>query len=402
MRKPLATYTVGLILTMLLTASSWGQVKLTFETESERRIWVSSPEPDQKELGVLSKAKDYTVPVDDLAKGTVIKVLDVESNNVAVKSVKDAGANWAVKATDFTRLGKVQVVSFDESQHPLAVTANLKFGSEAVTLILDNSGAGAKVFGAPAGKVIATCSYLDGDQTKAGPTVTYDFQTKRAMKEMVVGLIIAGKPVQPVAAKKAEAAKPKSENGAEPKAEPTSTSSTNPLTYLIVLAVGAGLVYAIFKFLPQKRQLIEDQLAKVGVKLPTDEPPATDPVPVAPKSAPVEKILLDPAFEPDPVVSAASAVKNPRLVADDGSILLLTEGSIVVGREEAPDVTQIADQTLSRRHAEFQRSGDQVTIRDVGSTNGTYRNNQKLGDSPVALVPGDTIQFGAVRYRYEV
>jgi hypothetical protein len=385
-------------------STAQAQLKLTFPSGGMHRVWVSSATPDQKILGTPTSEKTVTISEAELAKGDVVKVLDVATNNLAQKSKKDAGTAWELKETDYTRLGKILVLSFDESHQPVMVTAMLKFGTESATLMMDSSGDGAFIIGALPGKVTATCSYMADGQTKQGPTVTYDFPLKRPMADMTVGLVVAGK-VAPLPAepKKAEPAKSKSDSSeSTPSPASEHEGGTNWFAYVAVLAVGAGIVYALTKYLPQNRKLIEEKLAKVGMQLPSDEPPAPDPVPVAPKQAPVEKIILDPASDPAPVASVAGAVLNPRLVDGSGGVLLLLEGQTVIGREEGPDVTQVADQTLSRRHAEIQRRGDTVSLKDLGSTNGTYRNNQKLTDSAVTLVPGDTIQFGGVRYRYEV
>src|SRR5574341_1645679 len=49
---------------------------------------------------------------------------------------------------------------------------------------------------------------------------------------------------------------------------------------------------------------------------------------------------------------------------------------------------------VSRRHALLRRNGDVVELVDVGSSNGTKRNGAPvLPRSPVALTPGDRIEF---------
>jgi pSer/pThr/pTyr-binding forkhead associated (FHA) protein len=60
----------------------------------------------------------------------------------------------------------------------------------------------------------------------------------------------------------------------------------------------------------------------------------------------------------------------------------------------------VNESTVSRHHAEVTRTGDAVTVKDLGSTNGTYVNGVKL-DGERTLSPGDYVQFGAVKLRYE-
>jgi len=48
--------------------------------------------------------------------------------------------------------------------------------------------------------------------------------------------------------------------------------------------------------------------------------------------------------------------------------------------------------TVSRKHAEFVRSGSEYTIRDVGSLNGTYVNGERVEQTELAS--GDEVQIG--------
>jgi len=53
------------------------------------------------------------------------------------------------------------------------------------------------------------------------------------------------------------------------------------------------------------------------------------------------------------------------------------------------------DVTVSRRHAEFYRTGDRFTVRDVGSLNGTYVNRERIEEAE--LFGGDEVQIGKFR-----
>lgn len=57
---------------------------------------------------------------------------------------------------------------------------------------------------------------------------------------------------------------------------------------------------------------------------------------------------------------------------------------------------------LSRRHAYFSAKNGIVSVEDLGSTNGTYVNEQRLSDSPVVLNNGDIVGFGGKRFVYSV
>jgi len=88
-----------------------------------------------------------------------------------------------------------------------------------------------------------------------------------------------------------------------------------------------------------------------------------------------------------------------RLVVSDGSREreMMIVGRLVVGRDPACDITY-DDALLSRRHAEFVASGDEVIVRDLGSRNGVFVNGAKIAER--TLRSGDIVQIGPVRARY--
>jgi pSer/pThr/pTyr-binding forkhead associated (FHA) protein len=59
----------------------------------------------------------------------------------------------------------------------------------------------------------------------------------------------------------------------------------------------------------------------------------------------------------------------------------------------------VNDNTVSRRHAQIAEEGGQHVLYDNGSSNGTFVNNVRV--SVQALAPGDVVQFGASKFRYE-
>jgi adenylate cyclase len=76
----------------------------------------------------------------------------------------------------------------------------------------------------------------------------------------------------------------------------------------------------------------------------------------------------------------------------------LAEGRpIVVGRAVTSDLP-IYDPTVSRRHAEVVLRNGSVSVRDLGSSNGTFINGTQITDQAVAQ-DGDTVTFGKVAFR---
>ncbi|BEU25142.1 FHA domain-containing protein [Paraburkholderia sp. 22B1P] len=57
---------------------------------------------------------------------------------------------------------------------------------------------------------------------------------------------------------------------------------------------------------------------------------------------------------------------------------------------------------ISRRHAHIFMKGGEPWIEDLGSTNGTFLNHKRLGESAVALQNGDIVGFGGDHFVYQV
>jgi pSer/pThr/pTyr-binding forkhead associated (FHA) protein len=77
-----------------------------------------------------------------------------------------------------------------------------------------------------------------------------------------------------------------------------------------------------------------------------------------------------------------------------GSRFLLDQDTTTAGRHPDSDIF-LDDVTVSRRHAEFRRSGDDYEVVDVGSLNGTYVNREPKNSA--VLSTGDEIQIGKFR-----
>lgn len=59
----------------------------------------------------------------------------------------------------------------------------------------------------------------------------------------------------------------------------------------------------------------------------------------------------------------------------------------------------LADDSVSRIHARFEKVGDRVMLTDMNSTNGTYRNGLRMQpQETVEIEPGDEIRFGNLNY----
>ena len=77
-----------------------------------------------------------------------------------------------------------------------------------------------------------------------------------------------------------------------------------------------------------------------------------------------------------------------------GSRFLLDVDLVTAGRHPESEIF-LDDVTVSRRHAEFRRTGGGFTVSDVGSLNGTYVNRDRIDE--VHLQDGDEVQIGKYR-----
>lgn len=91
--------------------------------------------------------------------------------------------------------------------------------------------------------------------------------------------------------------------------------------------------------------------------------------------------------ELDPGTALLVAVRGP----NRGARFLLDRDVVTVGRHPGSDIF-LDDITVSRRHAEFRRDGQQMWVHDVGSLNGTYVDGKRVEDE--VLATGDEVQIG--------
>jgi hypothetical protein len=96
--------------------------------------------------------------------------------------------------------------------------------------------------------------------------------------------------------------------------------------------------------------------------------------------------------------------ENPRLVVERGaghergSSYDLNGGDVTLGRGDVE--IQLDDPFASSQHARIQRQGGAMVIEDLGSTNGTYLNEEPL-QGPRPLHPGDRIRIGDSEFTFQ-
>lgn len=105
------------------------------------------------------------------------------------------------------------------------------------------------------------------------------------------------------------------------------------------------------------------------------------------------------------VAGADIAHRSPQLVVErapghEAGMIYDVDGDLVLGRGEQAEI-RLEDPFASSRHARIFEQGNIVVIEDLGSTNGTYLNEEVL-QTPRPLHPGDRVRIGDSEFTFEV
>ncbi len=86
-------------------------------------------------------------------------------------------------------------------------------------------------------------------------------------------------------------------------------------------------------------------------------------------------------------------------VSNRNRVIILKNGSVLVGRIKNNADYYISNEGISRIHANIIKNGNTVTVTDMNSTNGTYVNNMRIyNGNSVKLKYGDTVRFADEEY----
>jgi len=399
---------VLLLVIASLPALAQMKLRLEFPNEGSRQVWVgAAPPQDKLPETTTMEGKSAEFQPGSFSPGDRLFVLDANSGNLASKPLSEISGSWVLKAEDFGKIGEVRV-RVEHKGLPLeAASVGLKAGTDSRSQLIDKSNLGETVFfGVDPGSVEVTVQYKTKEGEAADPVVQSTRLGLRRTKEALIVVSVPEEAATVVGGQSEEVKKAQAESEAETKGGMGGFG--NIVSFLLALGLAIVAVFFGLKWMKQNQDKVQAKLSQMGVEIPTNEPAATaDPGPPSPIAPPPPaQILLDDAA-PTPLGTAGAAPASapiltgePRLVAADGSELPLDEGTITVGREAGMGLSLLDESTVSRRHAEIVRTGSAVVVRDLGSTNGTFVNGvQVQGDTE--LKPGDQVQFGAIRFRFE-
>lgn len=207
----------------------------------------------------------------------------------------------------------------------------------------------------------------------------------------------------------------KTSSKAGKKAEPKASSWVSVLqtiSGLLILIVAIAVIAIVLK---SKGLTGRSALKSLGVELPDEQKDQAATTPAAPAVDPnvcqfcgqTKDANGNCACSVVPGAAAAPSTSSPgvpRLIGSQGAyaghIFELTAPSMTIGREAGNPIALVEDSTASRRHATISESGGTYTIRDEGSANGTFVNGARVTEKQ--LSPGDEIQIGGTKFRFEI
>jgi FHA domain len=105
-------------------------------------------------------------------------------------------------------------------------------------------------------------------------------------------------------------------------------------------------------------------------------------------------------LHPPDVASRAPRLVVERAPGHEQGMIYDLDGDVVLGRGDTAEV-RLEDPFASSRHARVYEQGRILVIEDLGSTNGTYLNEELL-EGPMPLHPGDRVRIGDSEFSFEV
>jgi hypothetical protein len=399
------------------------------------------PSPDAKEPIQLplasSKDKTFTVQVDAaaLGKSPRLAVDNVKTGNTAIFPLPKDG-KIELHNTDFAWVRRVEVQVTHEGKPVQVARVTLQPDEKAKpqTKLVDPGARGTAVFeDVHVGKAKLTINYGDNFTQTQDVAVTTDHSGDK----IVVPAPVSNKvPTLDAAGGTAAAGAPAvAGSGAAPAPAPASSTPAapaqggNPLlgtlsTLLSLAVVGAG-IYFLYRW--SQTGGLAATLKKAGIETSGPPAPSADGTPWQP-NAPAAPVVADPSLcqfcgqRKDPSGACACSVaggvasgipaavgvpSEPRLVGTmgvySGSIFPVSPNGtpVTLGREPTNTIPLGNDTTVSRRHAAIRSESGGFVVSDEGSSNGVYVNGVRIsGAQP--LRPGDEVQVGNTRFRFEV
>lgn len=377
------------------------EVRVLLDREAKVRAWAVATLPEAiPSAGAEFVGREFTLTVpSDLSRGWLM-ALDIEGGNVAYSPWDSSKNTWKVAAGDW-RIAEVEVrATYDGRPAPGLAVLKSK-GDEWARLL---AGGSATFFGVPPGEISVLIRYVrDRTQQETVPQ-PFELGLRRSEPKPVLAITLTEMPDDMAPAPQGASAK-------APEAGQSQSGARKWLPILVALIVGVAALVGLYHVLRHYEDKVAEKLRRLGVKLPSDGATSpssdaaapTDDTPFQPVSAAPEPITegIQPVAAGAAATASSPTTAALRLVGDGVVLSVAAEGEYLIGREPTCDLT-VVDPTVSRRHAIVSLRQGALTVRDEGSTNGTYVNGVRLdGGTEHPLKPGDQIQLGSVKFRVE-
>jgi pSer/pThr/pTyr-binding forkhead associated (FHA) protein len=126
----------------------------------------------------------------------------------------------------------------------------------------------------------------------------------------------------------------------------------------------------------------------IAVPMPFQQP-GVNVAPYAPTPVVAQPVSPQPSANPAALVVISGPLAGQRFAVN----------SVLEAGREGKDVGMAFDPSASRKHASFAPSPGGIVLNDLGSTNGTFVNDQRV--QAATLVKGDLVRIGATTFRVE-
>jgi len=436
-------FILAFLLTMGCALAQTDGLTLTMENEGEYIYWLTYPDPsgfpqstEPTEFSGKTTKVDIA-PLGGRLKGATVLVLDTGSGNVAQKELPPDGRGAiAINKADFNlvRRVRIHIRTADGKDIRYAKVDLSDPRGWSATRVLDPANQGiAEFMYVPSGTSGLKVMYRDA-RGRQMVSQSLDVPLERASKDFEVTLTVSGSTgtLSAPAAQTSENAStanmpalPVLSNVPTGSAALTPLQPTSPAggtglaligTVIGLMVLVGGVAFAL-KRLKDRGETVESVLSKVGVELPKESAPVAPP----PGEKPSEPVKQDEGIcefcgmRKDPATGACACTVvetirpspspggAPRLIGAQGTlfgqIFPLQPGTTTIGRDETNTLT-MPDPTVSRRHAQISVQNGSYLIRDLGSSNGTFVNGMRVTEH--TLRPGDEVQIGGTKFRFEI
>ena len=369
------------------------EITLEFKNEGERWWWAEKA--DGTPLNIPQKVSEKKATL-KLPEGTAILwVLESKTGNMARLKVDELKETLTIGSDDWTHVARLQV-NVRAQERPVAtalVTLKDESGSQRMQ-VLEPTAEGILLFErVPLGKVVVEVRY--GDDQKA--TQEMRLKAERDERVPVLNIALSGE-VETVAPPKA----------AVQQQAPMGSRIGTIVMFLLALALAIGLLVLLVRLALQKEKPLAAAMQKLGVELPTPDAGGTTTAPTGSATAappqpdfpPLESAGIAPTATPTVAAGAAPTRLVGLQGAYAGQVFDIGAELITIGREAGNTIVLDQEITVSRRHAQLTRQNGELIVQDLGSTNGTFVNGQRIS-APTPLRVGDTVQFGMASFRVE-